>query len=394
MKNMLIYVFIGLSLSSCKSAKEKEIVYENVEIRKIHVGKEIKVRLSSFVDLIEYKILPDDLRVGFINKMLHYKDYIILCDYDQLSTIKVLNNDLDHEVASIAQYGEGPGEYLTIMDVTINTDMESIDVLSFQKILRFDFEGNFVEEYKHPHAFTRFQHYKDKRYVIYIPSGLHESFFNDDEEGHVLFEWDAENQKIYKFFPDPYLGKLPLISSSRNFSKLVNDWYFTMNLADTIYEFDGNNYLKTKYFLDFDGKNLPYELMENSSEFIERKLSSDDISGKYLFQETNIMASDRKILTSFRGMNRASGFIVYDKLSQEVVSGFLTENDIDMGEGPYFIPKLIKDNVIYSIHEPEYFLNLYHQNQEKLKGVNNGFTRLVEKLDYRSPVVITKYYLK
>ena len=394
MKNILISFFIFLFSLSCKEAKEKDVAYKNEQIRQIHIGKDTKVKLSSFVDRIAYKILPDDLRVGFINKMLHYKDYIILCDYDQLLSIHILNNDLDRVEASIAQYGEGPGEYNTIIDVTVNTDMESIDVLSFQKILRFDFEGNFLEEFKHSHAFTKIQHYKDKRYITYIPSGLHELFYNKDEEGHILFEWDAEDQKIKKILADPYLGKLPLISSNRNFSRLGNDWYFTMNLADTIYEFDRDNNLKTKYVLNFNGKNLPFRLMENTSEFIGRKLSSDEVFGKHLFQETNIMASKSKVLTSYRGMNKSSGFVIYDKLSQEVVSGFLIENDIDMGGGAYFSPKLLRENVVYSIHEPEYFMNFYHQSQKKFKGVDNEFTRLVKTLNRDSPMVVTKYYLK
>jgi len=48
----------------------------------------------------------------------------------------------------------------------------------------------------------------------------------------------------------------------------------------------------------FDGKNLPNEMIEKTSEFIGKKLSFQEIFGRYLFQETNLMASDRKILTS------------------------------------------------------------------------------------------------
>lgn len=394
LKNTITSAIVLVFLLSCTRGNEKHLVSGDVETQKIHIGKDTKVKLSSFVDRIEYQVLPNDLHVGFIDKMLYYKDLLIICDFDQLLSIHILNSDLDGVKASIKKYGEGPGEYITIIDVTVNTDLESIDILSFQKILRFDFEGNFVEEFKHPHAFTKFQHYKDKSYVAYIPSGLDESFYKDDEEGHILFEWDAEAQKISKILADPYIGRLPVISSSRNFTKLGNDWFFTANLADTIYEFDGRNNLKTKYFLDFDGKNLPNELIENTSEFIRKKLSSEEIFGKYLFQETNIMASDRKVLTSYRGTNKASGFIVYDKLSQGVVSGFLIENDIDMGLEPYFTPKLLKENVIYSVHEPEYFMNFYQQNQKKLKGVDNEFTRIVETLDLHSTGIITKYYLK
>jgi hypothetical protein len=131
----------------------------NKEIQNVMLGCRFLVKK------IDYFLLPDDLIAARINKILLHEGFLVLCDFHFNYQITILDKDLN-KISVINNYGEGPGEYMSISDVVINDFKKSIDVLSLNRIIRFDFKGNFVEEFKTPYIFNKIEFFEKDKYLV------------------------------------------------------------------------------------------------------------------------------------------------------------------------------------------------------------------------------------
>lgn len=383
-------VFASFAISSCKVSKEESRESDNVEVEQISVEVDFDVKLSSFIREIVYLPIDSQANIGFVDKMLSFKNYIILGDFDQSQTISIMDEDF-RLLASISNFGEGPGEYNYIADVTINEALQSIDLLSFRKVLRYDFSGKFIEEFTTPAVFTKFQSHGDGGYLVYQPSAMHVSLKGEDN-GLLLSYWNPYTKSLTSFFPDIYGGQLPMISERRNLIKENDEYYFSMTLSDTLFMFDSKSILRKKFFIDFDGKNVPPKTFSDNESIMEI-MNSREFKEKYIFHVANLMVDDNKLISGFQGIGRTHGFFIYDFISRDVISSFSAENDIDSGLA-FFIPMLFKDNVIYSVHEYDYFLEHYRKNKYKFEGESNPFTQLLSEANRNPLFVGVKYILK
>lgn len=383
-------VFGLFAISSCKLNKEESRGEDNVEVEKISIEIKSDIKLSSFIKEIVYVPIDSQAQIGFVDKMLSFKNYIILCDFDQAQTVSIMDEDFQL-LASISDFGEGPGEYNYIADVTINETLESIDLLSFGKVLRYDFSGKFIEEFATPAAFTKIQSHDDGGYLVYQPSAMHISLKEDDND-YLLSYWNPYTDSLVRFFPDVYQGELPMISERRNLIKENDDYYFSMTLSDTIYMFDNKSNLRKKYFIDFGGKNVPPNTF-SGNHLIMEIINSIEFKEKYIFHVANLMVDETKMISDFQGTRRPFGFFIYDFITRDIISSFSVENDIDGGLAS-FIPILFKNNVIYSFYEYDFFVDHYRKNKDSLDGLSNPFTRLVRDENANPLFVGVKYILK
>lgn len=382
-------VLVTCGICSCTQIKKELWKNDDIEIKRISIETGFDEKLSSFIKEIEYVPIDSNATIGFVDKIMSFKKYIILCDFDLGQTVSIMDEDFSL-LASISNYGEGPGEYNFIADVTINEALESIDLLSFRKVLRYDFSGRFIEEITTPAVFSKFQSHEDGGYLVYQPSAMHTSL-KGDVDG-LLSYWNPYSDSLAIILPDMYGGKLPMISERRNLVKENNDYYFSMTLSDTIFIFDSKNTLQKKFFLDFDGKNVPNETFSGNDLLMEI-MNSEDFKEKYLFHLANLMVDDNKIISGFQGLRRTHGFFIYDLITDDVISSFSIENDIDSGLA-FFSPMLFEDNIIFSVYEFDYFSEHYAKNRNLFNEVLNPFTELVRKEGTKPLLVGVKYILR
>ncbi|MFC4873861.1 6-bladed beta-propeller [Negadavirga shengliensis] len=382
-KTWLYAVLISLSCNSQFKPKLEQ------EVEVIEAQKRSILKFSSFVERIEYFVLPDDLPIRYIDKVMANDELYFLCDFYFSMGVVILDKNFEH-IGTVKNFGEGPKEYPYIRDVTINNDLNTIDILSLTKILRFDFNGDFLEEFRIPIQFTNFQHLKKDDYMIYIPSYFTEGLANEELSGFVLFNWDSGKNLITPVIPQHYKNGLPAVTDNNILSKWNNDCFFSMTYSDTIYCLNEDNHIKRKYVLDFGKGQFPVELLSKYN--VPDKQYEERIK-PYSFQRANLYASDKYIITTYIDKNGFSP-IIYNRDTKLSLYGTISVNDIDHGSDK-IVPKLLKNNVLYSFYESDILLSYYEYHIEKLTEVDNEFTKLVRGLDKESsPLVITKYFLK
>lgn len=375
--------------NSCKINKEESDERSNVEVEQILIEINSDVNLSSFVKEIEYVPIEESVTIGFVDKILSFKNYMVLCDFDFAQTVVILDENF-HLVASISKYGEGPGEYNYISDVSINEALESIDLLSFGKVLRYNFNGEFIEEFPTPTAFTKFQSHVKGGYLVYQPSGMHTSL--KAGLGGLLSYWNPYTDSLSLILPDIYGGRFPMISERKNLVKGDGRYYFSMTLSDTIYVLDDELRLCNKYFVDFAGKNVPASVFLGDGSIMEI-INSTEFKENYIFHLANLMVDDDKMISGFQGIRRTHGFFMHDFITDYTISFFSIRNDIDSGPN-FFIPLNFKDGIIFSVYEYDYFLEHYIKNRDLFSGISDSFTELLNRTDNKTLLVGVKYILK
>ena len=291
---------------------------------------------------------------------------------------------------SIDNFGEGPGEYNYISDVTINEDLNTIDILSLNKILRFDLFGVFKEEIHLNSLLYKMMYIKDNNYIVYIPSNLHGDLLSNELSGSILFNLDPDKNTYKRLLPYYFKNNMPFMSEVNILQKFKDNFFFTMTFADTIYSFNMENFINKKYFLDFKTKRYPIELLYNNDDAISILNDKNNIS-KYSYHYSNLHINEKYLITNFRA--KSNGVIVYNKESKEVFSGYDLINDIDKGLNKFNI-KLLRDNIAYSFDQPGYILEHFEKNGNNMTKNRNNFTEMASKVDAHTSLILSKYYLK
>jgi hypothetical protein len=111
-------------------------VHQNEPAKLSEIGDEVrKIALET----------SDDCLIGGIQQVLHGGDRIFVLDHAG-PRIHVFDAD-GKFLRQVGNNGRGPGEYLYVSCITADTEYKHLYVASGSKIIRYDFEGNFIDEY-------------------------------------------------------------------------------------------------------------------------------------------------------------------------------------------------------------------------------------------------------
>ena len=144
MKNNILICWCVLCLAACGiSSTDGEML-----IIPVDVGQNTPVRLSEISDDIKRVELEttEKCMIGRIEQVLCDGDRIFILDGYGGSSIHAF--DLSGKfLFTINRQGKGPGEYLSIKNITIDTVNRHIYIASLgKKILRYDRDGHFIDE--------------------------------------------------------------------------------------------------------------------------------------------------------------------------------------------------------------------------------------------------------
>lgn|SRR5690554_2997593 len=122
--------------------------------------------MSDVFDSIDYTKLDDIWPLGDIEKLLQFEDRYIVLDKGSVSICKyTLDGDLVHRISKM---GKRPGEYISIIDFTLN-DENQIILLTRSKIIFYDFKGQLVREIPLNTIFSKIQFVKADQFLLYSP---------------------------------------------------------------------------------------------------------------------------------------------------------------------------------------------------------------------------------
>ena len=371
-----------------------------VEITPVEVDKNKSSSITECIDKIEvFPLETDSISIFSIYKKVVYchelEMFIVL---DQELTVSLFSEDGMFIANSRSKQGQGPGEYLTIVDVVYNPFLKTIELLDpYGSIYRYDTSFQFVEKislHQSELVFMRFAPFGVNQYILNPVV-----FFVTDA---VVYFCDYDKNTISK--PISYESDfISTVTMNMNSFFIQNGTIFLSPLGFdyNFYQIDTNEQTLSPIIqLDFGKKNVQKKEIKNMFEYPDKTSITDTAEdmesnmkkmGKindYLLNSDYPLPivkffNDQYVYVHILAKHKRSGFI-YNRKTKE---GFLQAEDSSFKMYPCFD---IHDNILIAM-VPSYELDRYvdkqYMNQENL-------VKLEKVEEEEEDYIIVKYYLK
>ena len=190
---LLLFLFSSISCS----LKQKDIVFESKYSFNLDEKKE-SIPLSTFFKNPETIILEtnNDCLIGRIDELQVFDGCIYVLDMYFAKSLLTFDKD-GRFIRKIGGIGNGPGEYIKLLDFTLDTENRFIFLLDYgQRVHKYQLDGTFIQTIT-PNLLrsniTNIQYYKKKLY-------LNVEAFNSSPDDYMLIEVDPDNGKIYSSY--------------------------------------------------------------------------------------------------------------------------------------------------------------------------------------------------
>lgn len=269
-----------------------------------------EVFLSSFID--NYKLIPlettDDNLIAHIDKVKIDEDEIFILDKTN-NAIFVFGVDGGFH-KSLFNVGNGPGEYVQLMDFDIQGD--TLFALDFGKrcVLMYDMDFNYIDKFNYEFFSAQIAVNDTSIYLYNLKS--------KDEGDYKCSVFDRKGNKITEEFLRPKSGEVFNFIEFNAFCKQNDQIYVSPIFSNYIYS--GNNF-QIQYHLNFENRKFPDDL-----NIEEQNVSDPDFN--YVVKNNYYISSRYLIFDYFVQGQRA--FCVLDKLNNKLNIG-VVENDLIQG---------------------------------------------------------------
>jgi len=303
------------------------------------------VLMSEFSDSIEYIFLEttDACLIDAIDKIMIDDSLIFIFNKKQLLIFNVSGKF----ERSIGKVGKGPGEYLEIIDFTINSRENKIYILDVgqQKVIRYSYDGEFELEFEIESWPYRITSNNDENLILVW---VKPNYLLNDNYGFSIYSMDGElighsfnrqGEKADNREPSTLLSRLNYYSDSLT--------YWEINL-DTIYRID-------KYGEPWPRYKIAYERGRSDEK-------PGEIAKRY-FRYSYFMETD-KYLFFLRGTyNNQIMHVIYNKETHEFIKPYFEHQDLNLtlrtgfinnvdGGFPFLPYDALKDGRLYCSFYP------------------------------------------
>ena len=363
MGNKIIGIFL-LFIIACNnqpdsgSVSEKDgIITIKVDLDSVQDGK----LTDYFEPEIEYLLLKEDenpdSQIGEIEKLIGYNEKIFLFDSYIGKGVQIFDRQ-GNFLKRIRNRGDGLGKYIEVADLQVEQD--TIYLLAHPgKIIKFDLEGNFINEIKIPVMGRTF--YYDinfKHFFIYSGAKAENLVSEIDHKGSVLKSYLSSHPDIfYRSMGDRV-----------NFYSNDNGFYFSRTYLDTLYTFNQNKF-EPQIIFDFGKNAMNHEKMKEKELEMDEKAFWDYFHENCGASYSPFGFSNSKYILS-RLETEGKGIVsVFDKVNKtHDLVNFNLINDID--ESFNFYPpiyQLENDRVAVAYRGP----TLYNKAVEKKQTMSD-----------------------
>lgn len=234
----------------------------NSTIPTIHIEVENceKISTRELLHYISYTSLesPDSVRIGEINKLIPFEDRYYILDNQATASVYCFEQNGTF-LFRLDQEGAEEGQYKYLENIAIDPYRRYLEVYDRGglKLVRYDLDGNFIEEIPCPYYFEDFVLLNSSQYTIY---GLGISNFfslNDTNLKSILLI----NRKLKKEIQQglPYIEPLHNVFFEGRLFVYEEKIWITYGFQDTIYQMDRDT-LSAAYYVDFGKAQLPESL--------------------------------------------------------------------------------------------------------------------------------------
>ena len=227
-----------------------------------------KVHLDELLDSVYYVKLETNNKclIGNVDKIIAIKNRLIIIE--RLNEKSVLMfSDNGSFLTEISRTGKGPGEYISLSDVTVDKNKDEIVLFDGKrrKRLFFDLDGKFLREEPTYFYSTDFEILSDGNYLYKQDIGV--NMHMPSVMDYNLIITTPDQKIVQKMIPDDLKNKVP---SLKDFDNLHNLYaaepsvLFTPRFSDTIFEINITG-IKAKYHLNMGDRNAFQQLNPRST---------------------------------------------------------------------------------------------------------------------------------
>lgn len=281
MKQYIIFCLLLTWLFSCKNIESESAILEI----KPNFENNSESTINKIFKSIEFVSLEANSAalISFVHKAVMDDSIIVTLD---LSTNAVMIFDRQGNHIKTLNKGRGPGEYLSVTDINLNSYDKSVEILDMFSIIRkYDYEGSFINSI----SFASSQ-----RKVRFFPIDSEAYFFSIPGFGYPLasLSYDSKNNSSILLERPPSLAYDRNISNW-NFSEELNIVYYFNRYNDTIYSLEksGANPL---FYINFGSNrikasDLIKDISEEDQGKVKKALSKNTYFDGPFFKDGNIL---------------------------------------------------------------------------------------------------------
>lgn len=294
--------FAGCNSKSNKV--ESEIINESISIDEFIMTKD--VLLDSTIFKKSYTVFletNDKSLIRKINRIYKTKDNIFIFDK---SSNKICVFDVQGKYHNkIENIGQGPQEYISVMDFCIDTEKEQIILLCDipYKIMKFTYSGQFVNEIEQTDFFISIV--MDSDYIYCNRSDLNKTDLDKFEISYM----DKNGKEIDNFLPT----RNDITNSMFNTGNFLNrseNIYYTRRFDNNVYQVNKDKVM-IKYKLDFGQFNLPDYLLKEDD---MRKFADECMEKKCVYSITEFVENEKYLM-----FNTNQSICVYNKINKTFI---------------------------------------------------------------------------
>ena len=376
---ILIFFLLAFVSYSCNNKNNNTESYPDLEI--------ITVQDSESLDEIDFGDIFKGTRlialetnkeslIGRIDRIIINSNRIYILD-KRTNSIFVFS-DTGKFILKIHKIGKGPGEYLNLMDFTLDENKNRLIVHSHRpyKFINYDLEGQFISE-DTPSTYYSSIGLSDDQFIMintseeYKHRVLTKNFETRDEEEYLLF---SKNADMFRYFSLRY----PIVLKSKNN-------YINFSYSDTIYQFT-KGALKPKYLLDFGKKRMPEDLLNREKDVVS--ISKEVYKNNYGFNIANFRENDTFISFSYG----SSRIVTYSKRTKTSKVFNVIENPKEYIHFQNYFAHDGNDNSMLAIYSADLFkrqMNEYKKMSETWKKVPDSVKAIDRNLDeFSNPILM------
>jgi hypothetical protein len=381
-KNILSILTIVSILIGFKSCREKNTDEIEVKYLQINVNIDDAKIISanqwfSSIELIPLETREESL-IGQYKKVIFYEGKFFILDSKQ-AIIFVYSADGDYLLSSLSKKGQGPGEYMSILDFDINKETNTIEILdaSSYKIKKYDIEFNYLSDWTLPQEllpFTCFKILPYDRYAFYYGP------IEKKQESIRIFS--APDKRIIKRLGSHLFKIEDIVTTQKNpFYEFDHQLFFTCPYPNNeLYKIESEKWnIKKVGEYNFGKYTFTPDVMPDNriGNFFQNNRS------RYVFITNKY--ENKKYYLAFTYFKEDMYIVKYNKQTknQEVISWKFSDG------GMLLPPVFIDNDFLYLITDNQYLDKIINP-----QWLNPKSKRILNRINEDDNSVIIKYHLQ
>ena len=392
LKRKLALLVLAVVATACSTSDSKKSMSKmDFALKEVEIGdNEEPNQAAGFVNhLMNRSLIPletdSNFFIGHCNKIRAYDSKLFVLDR-KLSSVNVFDLKGKH-LFTVGKIGSGPGEFLRLDDMELDTINHSILLWSNDDMSIFKYkigDGEFIGRSKMPFFGTRFGLLNDK-YLFYVDYNIQKG---DDPKNLLVTDTDGNIE--YSFFPFQEEKAIMSISYSGFLQRNAQGYLYAHALSDTIYQISKDFNFYPKYHFNLGSNSWPAHFnIFDHQEYVQKGLEYSVLftpvmeGSGYLFFN---FAENKKIKKGF--LNTNSGKIyTSDSFIEQDIDFNLFNTPIGMLNDSTFISAIYPDRVFA-------MKNKYDNFDELLKGSDPFLFDALKSLKEEDNPILMIYSMK